>query len=221
MHLYLIRHGQSHVNLEEWWESNGNTDEGLTELGHQQAQALADWLPGAVPTLDALYASTMQRTRETARYIADAYQCAIHYHDWLREIGNCRLDHTPWPNDALPPEYADYWSSERPYASITPAVEGGESYMHFRIRVGTAVEQMVEKHRDETVAVVCHGGVIEAVFDHVFNVGPWRRCEMWNSNTGVTHFEYVAHPLRETWRLRRHNSTLHLQALPEARGFGD
>ena len=64
MQLYLIRHGQSYVNLEEW--QHGNTDEGLTELGQQQAARLAAWLPTHLPRIDALYASTMRRARETA-----------------------------------------------------------------------------------------------------------------------------------------------------------
>lgn len=47
MHLYLIRHGQSFVNLEDW--SGGNQDVGLTELGQRQAAALAAWLPARLP----------------------------------------------------------------------------------------------------------------------------------------------------------------------------
>jgi len=43
MQLYLVRHGQSHVNLADW--NNGNSDEGLTELGQRQAALLAAWLP--------------------------------------------------------------------------------------------------------------------------------------------------------------------------------
>lgn len=38
MHLYMIRHGQSHVNLPDW---DGGFDEGLTELGQRQAAAQA------------------------------------------------------------------------------------------------------------------------------------------------------------------------------------
>ena len=59
MHLYLIRHGQSFVNLREW--DKGNVDVGLTPLGQRQAAALAGWLPSVIPTVDALYASTMLR----------------------------------------------------------------------------------------------------------------------------------------------------------------
>jgi probable phosphoglycerate mutase len=209
MRLYMVRHGQSLINLKEW--ENGNTDEGLTELGRRQAEALARWLPRELPQVDALYASTMRRARETAEAVAGAYGCAIRYDDRLREIGNNRIDHTPWPNDALPREYADYWSSERPFANIVPLAEGGESLMHFRTRVGLFIEEMVERHRDQVVLAACHGGVVEAAFGHIFNIGPWQRCEVWEHNTGVTCFEYVGHPQREAWRLHYHNRVDHLR----------
>jgi probable phosphoglycerate mutase len=210
MHLYLIRHGQSFVNLEDW--TGGNQDTGLTPLGTLQAEALAAWLPGEVDHADAIYCSTMQRARETAAPLAAAYDITIHFDDRLREVGNNRFDHTPWPSDDLP-SYSSYWGSERPFASVTPDREGGESLMHFRTRVGAFVEELVECHRGENVLVVCHGGVIDLIFDHIFNVGPWRRCEIWVWNTGVSHFEYVEHPGRETWRLHYHSRTQHLQGV--------
>jgi broad specificity phosphatase PhoE len=211
MHLYLIRHGQSHVNLADW--NNGNTDEGLTELGQAQAVALAEFFPQEVPTVDTIYASTMRRARETAGFLAEAYGAEIVLDDRLREIGNNRLDHTAWPNDALPTEYADFWGSERPFATVTPVVEKGETFIHFRARVGLFIEELAERHPKETIFAVCHGGVIDAAFDHIFNIGPWRRCEVWNANTGVTYFEHVEHPRRETWRLHYNNRVTHLQRL--------
>jgi len=207
MHLYMIRHGQSHINLKDW--NGGNTDEGLTELGNRQAAALAAWLPGEIEKFDALYASTMKRAQETAVYIANSCHIPIINDNRVREIGNNRLDHAPWPSEDLP-EYGSYWGSERPFSSITPSREGGESMMHFRVRIGHFIEELLEKHREQTVVVVCHGGVIELAYDHLFNVGPWRRCEVWTHNTGITHFEYVEHPTRETWRLYYHSKTEHL-----------
>lgn len=211
MQLYFVRHGQSHVNLKEW--NNGNTDEGLTELGERQARALAEWLPQEIENVDVLYSSTMRRARETAAFVGNAYGIAIQYDDRLREVGNNRLDHTPWPNDSLPAQYADYWASERPFAPVTPVVEGGETLMHFRTRVGLFIEETVQRHADEVVIAVCHGGVIETVFDHVFNVGAFRHSEVWDSNTGLSFFEYVNHPRRESWRLHYHNRIEHLRRL--------
>ena len=213
MHLYLIRHGQSYVNLKEW--DGGNQDTALTELGHRQAAALGAWMPTEIITVDALYASTMQRAQETAAYVSQAYGVPITNDDRLREIGNNRADHLPWPSDDLP-EYSDYWGSERPFHSVTPTREGGESLMHFRTRIGAFIEDMLEHHRDQVVVAVCHGGVIELTFDHIFNIGPWRRCEVWCKNTGITRFEYVEHPRREMWRLHYHSRAEHLHGIESA-----
>ncbi len=209
MHLYFVRHGQSFVNLADW--TDGNQDAGLTELGQRQAAALAAWLPTVLPHIDALYASTMQRARETAAPLAAAYGCGIRWDDRLREIGNNRWDHSAFPPDELPRNYPDYWASERPFATMTPFVPGGETFMHFRTRVGLFIEELVECCRGKNIVAVCHGGVVEAAFDHIFNIGPWRRCEIWDHNTGITHFEYVEHPRRETWRLHYHNRMEHLR----------
>lgn len=219
MHLYFIRHGQSFVNLPDW--RGGFVDAGLTDLGMRQAAALAEWLPQELPHLDALYSSTMQRARETVAPLARAYGCQVLFDDRLREIGNNRLDHTPWPPDTPPRTYVDFWGSERPFSAVVADVSGGESLMHFRTRVGLFIEEMVERHRDEVVVAVCHGGIVDAAFDHIFNVGPWRRCEIWDHNTGLTYFEYVAHPRRETWRLHYHNRIDHLRGNDRRPQTGD
>jgi probable phosphoglycerate mutase len=208
MHLYLIRHGQSYVNLKDWQQ--GNIDAGLTELGLRQANALGGWLPAHVPLVDRIYASTMRRARETVQCIASAYGLPVVFDDRLREIGNNRFDHSPWPNESLPTLFAEYWASARPFSPVVMQEELGETYMHFRTRVGLFIEQLVAAHREQTVLVVCHGGVVEACFDHIFNIGPWRRCEVWDHNTAISHFEYVEHPGREVWRLHAHNRTEHL-----------
>ncbi len=214
MHLYMIRHGQSYINLKDW--DNGNSDEPLTDLGQRQAALLAEWLPNHLKQIDVLYASTMKRAQETAVPLAKAYDIPIQSDDRLREIGNNRLDHKPWPSEDLP-QYGELWGSERPFSSITPNRENGESLMHFRIRLGSFIEEMLQKHRDQTVVAVCHGGVIELTFDHVFNIGPFRRCEVWSQNTGIAHFEYVEHPNRELWRLHSHSRVEHLAELKKAK----
>lgn len=219
MHLYLIRHGQSFVNLADFdWSAGMTVDQPLTDLGLRQAAALAQWLPGELPSVHALYASTMQRARQTADPLAAAYGCAVRFEDRVREIGNNQVDHTAWPTETMPNRYAKIWATARPFSPTMDAAERSETFMHTRVRVGLFVEEIVEHHRGETVLVVCHGGVIDCVFDHVFNVGPWRRCEMWTNNTGMTHFEYVEHPGREVWRLHYYNRVEHLRDLTMVTG---
>lgn len=208
MQLYLIRHGQSYVNLAEW--DQGNLDEPLTELGEQQARALAAWLPGHLPHIDALYASSMRRAQQTAEIVAEPYGLTPQLDDRLRELGNNRLDHSAYPVEELPREPSEYWGA-RPFAPSMVGDADVETFMHGRLRVGLFVEEVAERHQDEVVVAVCHGGVVECVFAHVFNVGPWSRCEVWNYNTGLTHFEYLTGPgSRSVWRLHFHNRVEHL-----------
>jgi broad specificity phosphatase PhoE len=219
VHLYFIRHGQSYINLKDIdWSAMTDVDTALTDLGQRQAALLAAWLPSHVPEIDLLYASTMRRAQETAITVASAYNgIEIRPDDRLREIGNNRFDHSPWTPETFPVRYADYWASARPFSPLILDQEGAETFMHFRTRIGLFIEEIAELHPRQTVVVVCHGGVVECAFDHIFNIGPWRRCEVWAHNTALTHFEFVEHPGREVWRLHYHNRIEHLQPLLDER----
>lgn len=208
MHLYTVRHGQSYVNLPEW--DGNNFDQGLTPLGQDQADKLAAWMPHFLEKVDAIFCSSMIRARETVAPLAKAYNVEPTFDDRIREIGSNQWNHLPYDMEALPPFNPEFWATEKPFMPIIGKDEG-ESLMHFRTRVGRFVEDLVMEYQGKTVVVVCHGGVIDATFDHVFNIGPWRRCEAWMHNTAISYFEYVAIPRRETWRLHFHNRVEHLR----------
>ncbi len=116
MHLILIRHGQSHVNLDDW--DGGYIDTGLTSLGQRQSERLARWIAEHMRA-DVLYTSTMARSLETAAYLAKALKLEARPDDRLREFGNCYADGTPVPAEAMPIHYAEFWGSERPYTRIS------------------------------------------------------------------------------------------------------
>lgn len=208
MHLLLVRHGQSYINLDNW--DGGYVDAGLTALGQQQAARLGQWLADNVQIV-ALYTSTMARTQETAACVTTATGVAAQPDDRLREFGNCYADGQPVPPEAMPVKYAEFWGTERPYTCIGPRAE---SWMLFRLRTGTFLDDIIARHGssppDTTVVVICHGGVIEAAFDYIFNIGPHRRVEVLTHSTGIVHFEYLPESHRESWRLHAHGLTLHL-----------
>lgn len=218
MQLYLIRHGQSLVNVVEG--ADRHRDDGLTELGRRQAQAVARCLADELTGVDALYSSSMRRATETAAYLAGALGVAVVEDDRIREMGNNRRDHTPWPD--LPAERGDFWPPSRPFPSVTPTMELGESSMHFRTRVGAFLEDMVVRHSGRAAVVVAHWGVVDMVFDHMFNVGAWRPCHVAVDNAAITHVEALdpapaddalAHVGPERWRLHRHNDVAHLRGV--------
>jgi broad specificity phosphatase PhoE len=83
----------------------------------------------------------------------------------------------------------------------------------------------VARHPDQTVAVICHGGVQKAVFWHAFDLAATatRLVKFWPLHTSITHWRY--HPadgrVAPYWTLLTFNDASHLLphgavvALPE------
>lgn len=211
-----MRHGQSHVNLADLTTSH--TDDPLTDIGRRQAERAAEYVAQHVrPTR--ICASTVARAAETAQFAADRTGLAVRADDRLREIGTAYPDGRPVPQAELMPYVPDMWGTLRPY---TPVTDGGESWMQFRARVGSFVEELVPARNrfgdaevaaeleNEVALVVCHAGVIEAVFEYVFEKGPWSVVAVNTSHTGLTHLQYRPLPHLPDWWLHYHNRTAHL-----------
>ena len=69
--------------------------------------------------------------------------------------------------------------------------------------------EMVIKHKGQKVCVVAHGGVISAMFDNMFNVGPYRMADVHNHNSSWSRFQ-CRQGFREKWYIRDHNRIDHL-----------
>ncbi|MBI5927975.1 MAG: histidine phosphatase family protein [Chloroflexi bacterium] len=218
MHLYLIRHGQSYINLADY--GGGHRNEPLTDLGEKQAEAVAAWIKDNIQARH-LYCSTMMRTRQTAAAIIQTTGLAAQYDDRIREVGTAYPNGSPVPDDQLKPYFERVWGTLQPYDPIT---ESGENWMQFRTRVGSFIESLLrtfahidystrptpEEEAEQSVLVVCHGGVIEAFFEYVFEKGPWSVVAVMSNNTGMTHLEYRPVADRPAWRLHFHNKLVHL-----------
>src|SRR6476620_209508 len=66
LRLYIARHGETDWNAQH--KLQGMTDIPLNENGRKQAAALAESLTGV--HLDAIYSSTLSRSRDTAQTVA-------------------------------------------------------------------------------------------------------------------------------------------------------
>lgn len=215
MHLLLIRHGESFVNLEDW--DGGYVDTDLTPLGKRQAASLAEWMAQHVQ-VDVLYTSTLVRASETARYVAEATHLTVIPDHRLREIGHCHADGSPVLPEEMPVVYPpDYWGTECPH---TPISETGESWLLFRLRVGLFLDDMIARHSDNrnnqtnsetTVVVICHSAVISASFDYIFNLGPHHHIKIVTPSTGIVHWQHKqVKPGRDPWRLHAQGMAYHL-----------
>ncbi len=151
MDLFLIRHGQSEADLLDVHE--GRADFPLTELGTHQAQAMAQWMAGEY-ALERIYASTLKRARQTAKFLAEACGLEPIFKSELMERDNGLL------------AGIDYKEAERlyPQASTLPvhrALYNMESLLDFRYRAERALSRILEEsHGLKAVAIVSHGGMI-------------------------------------------------------------
>lgn len=129
---------------------------GMTERGRAEIASQAERL--AAEKIAAIYASPLQRTRESAEIVAARLGLPIEFRDDLIE-----LDFGEWTGATFDSIRADprwqAWSTQRSLA----AIPGGESMRAVQQRVVAALLELNERHPHETVVLVSHGDVIRSV----------------------------------------------------------
>src|SRR5688572_21291643 len=155
--ILLIRHGETLWNQQG--RMQGQQDSPLTPTGLNQARQLAKRLKDVA--FCALYSSDLGRAHQTARCIADASG-----HEVIADAGLRERDFGIFEgltNHEIELRYpADY----ELFAKRDPhyVMEGGESAAQFRRRAVGTLERIAAKHPGETIVVVSHGLVLDAVY---------------------------------------------------------
>jgi len=220
----LIRHGESEVTVDRVIGGR-RTCRGLSPLGRTQAERLRDrYLSEGVADVDALVASDFPRAIETADVLRPAFGAAgaPHAVDEWSDLG----EHDPGPEiDGM--SFEDYVERfGRPDWSGDPDVEifpGGETVRVFHERVDRGLSTLLDRFAGRHVAVVCHGGVVDAVFRILLGLPRTGMFELHTLNTAITTFSGPADQRPEGtggpgshWRLERYNDAAHLAGLPDA-----
>ena len=225
MHLFLIRHGESETNA-NWHDEleNHELNSALTELGGQQAKGAAEWLKARVPRLDALYVSTLLRTRQTASYFEEAYNIQAVPDERIREGGYSYNTAAPIEDHLLPVRKNVNFHMD-PFAPFALEPSGTESYADMRQRVGMFLQEVVDQHGEigedgwevggKVVCVVIHGWTLNAFVDVIFNVPQRRSCYVNAENTAISYFEYTHAPLLGPWRIHFMNNTPHMDVFED------
>ena len=157
--LLLIRHAEPEIDAQR--RCYGSLDVPLSSRGERQARALT-WRLAAEP-LSAVYSSPRRRSLDTARVIAERHGREPCVEDDLREIEFGAFDGREYDEIARSyPEIYATWMT-RPTEVAFP---DGESFTDLRERSIAAMERLLERHRDGTIAVVSHGGPIRAMLAH-------------------------------------------------------
>jgi probable phosphomutase (TIGR03848 family) len=132
----------------------------LAEEGRRQAEALARWL-ATVPRVAAVYASPLERARETAAPIARALRLPLR-----RERGLLELDIGAWTGEKLAhvsrrPEWATV--QRNPSGFRFP---GGESFVEMQTRMIETLDRLVARHPGRRIVAVSHADPIKAALAH-------------------------------------------------------
>ena len=196
--LYLIRHAQGEDNV----DPSAGGDAGLTEVGREQARRLAGRL-SASGGLDAVYSSPLRRARETAEALARSMALDVVVLEDLREVS------LQEPQDALREGVTAEAIKERLLLNPTwAAFPGAEDRLAFRRRIVGAIDRIIAEQPGGRVAVVCHGGVIQAYVAQVLGLD----CDFpfYAFNASITSIRALGER-RALWRL---NDIAHLDGLP-------
>jgi probable phosphoglycerate mutase len=154
----LVRHGKT--------PTTGTTLPGrakglhLSDEGRAQAEAAAARI-APLKKVAAVYASPLERTRETAAPIAKATG-----HRVQADRGLLECDFGEWTGQELKklnrlPE----WTTVQRYPSGF-RFPGGESFTEMQTRMVSALERLATRHPGETVVAVSHADPIKAAVAH-------------------------------------------------------
>ena len=162
--VFLIRHGAYNSRLSP--EGEAASDLGLSDLGRQQTLALHNRLARSGEMRpDVLFCSTLPRARETAELIGPAVglmPVAIpELCEW--ESGNAALG-----IDVFMERWRALPTGQRRDHRFYP---GCETAAEFTERVQSKLANLLRDFEGQTIALVVHGGVIEAAFAYFLGVG--------------------------------------------------
>jgi len=162
MEVLLIRHA---IPIRRELET-GIADPELAVEGLKQAELMAKYL--STEKLHAIYASPMQRAQQTASPLAAVQGLTIQTVDGVAEFDKNSNQYVPV--EELKATNDPRWQ-EMLRGEWTSSDETEEEFIG---RIVSSIEQIIANHASQRVAIVCHGGVINAYICHVLGLANQR-----------------------------------------------
>lgn len=155
-----MRHGKTPTTGVELYGRRPGVD--LAEAGVAQAEAVAQRIVElGAGRVRAVYASPLERARQTAAPIARATGLRVR-----RNAGLLELDVGDWTGRKLRDlRKLKAWSTVQRYPSGF-RFPGGESFLEMQSRIAATVDGLAEQHRGETIVAVSHADPIRALVAH-------------------------------------------------------
>lgn len=197
--IVFIRHAQSQANLDGVW--SGRSDGPLSGAGAASLESLGRRL--STWDFDAVISSPLTRARETA----EAFSSEVSIDDGFIEIDLGKFEGMLFAD--VQHQHGEELSSAMETRTV-PMGGTGESLEQVGKRAISSVDRLFDHmNANERVAVVTHGGFLQAVLNRHL-AGHGRRAHAFASNTGITRIvEQFGRP-----RLASFNDTGHLGPRP-------
>ncbi len=193
LRIFLARHGQSELNLAQ--RISGQSNARLSEKGLQQAAALSDVLRHE--PLTAIYASSLERAKQTARPTAVAHGINITEMDELSEIRLGILEGR-YVDDRDPPA-RDLWAL-RSQDKRGFTVSGGEKYPAFEQRVLRGLHDILANSMG-SILIVAHRNTNEILLGQLLKNSLVSQADINIKNKYLYAINYAASPAITTIRL--------------------
>jgi len=196
--LILLRHGETHSNLNLIYQGQG--DSPLTELGVTEAKQLAEALKDE--KLAGVYSSTLSRSYETARIVAEKHKLEVIKIPELTERSYGVFEGLTF-KEVKQKFAANYkeWLANPSRADIPKS----ESLDDLQKRGVAAIERILAAHQHQTVCVVGHGAINRAILFHYMNLSLNNFWRIKQDNCCINIVEFDLHPmvtlLNSTWFL--------------------
>lgn len=184
--LFLVRHAEVAQPYQHVF--GGRIDMDLSPRGHHQAEALAAaWVKP--DSIHAVYASPMRRVQQTLLPLLKAGLPAPVIVPDLREV-----DFGDWTGHSWNEVSEKFGVSAFQWLDQleADAIPGAESGARLRARLHPLLKRILASHPGQSVAVVCHGGVIRMLLSILFDL-PFSRMSMFEVDyASVTQVRFQA-----------------------------
>lgn len=201
--MYLVRHGATDHNVARPPRLQGcRTDPPLSEAGLRQAQATADLL--VAYEIDAVYASPLLRSRQTAEIVAAPHGLNVDQLDEIIEVDVGDWEGRSW--DEIERTDCEAYRLFMEDPGSHPYL-GGESFGQVQERVVPAFEQLLAQHPGAQIVLAGHNIVNRTYLAFLLGIPVARARVISQHNCGINVVRYRNGKME----LRVLNSLFHLE----------
>jgi broad specificity phosphatase PhoE len=203
MNIYFVRHGESELNAKAIHQINTTP---LSEVGHQQAEAVANRLVHL--PIEAVVASHYTRAQQTAAAIATKLELPITTSEYFKELDR--------PSSIFGLHYEDPKAIKtlltiKKHHHNPDYRHSDEETFHEAVRRAHDGIDLIKKLPYEDVAIVSHGNFLRIIvgvmlFGDRFDTVMFDDMQRWRvMNTGITHMRYIDNTFyMVSWNDRNH-----------------